>query len=177
MFLLLWRLMEHQKEQNNYLDLNKLLAGEYTNLDFERFLNIDYSDTDASLCGPVIFKGSVVDKSGYIELNANIQVDYRSNCARCLKPIDSKYSLDISYPIALDLQDEDNEDYIIPIGGFVDIEDLVYQNIVMNFPVKHLCSSHCKGLCPICGQNLNDGTCDCKKDIDPRLAGLADFFK
>ena len=38
----------------------------------------------------------------------------------------------------------------------------MHEQFVLTLPMKPLCSDDCKGLCPVCGTNLNRGTCDCK---------------
>ena len=52
------------------------------------------------------------------------------------------------------------------------VEDFVREDIFLALPTKFLCREDCKGLCPQCGKNLNDGSCSCKKPVDPRLAVL-----
>ena len=55
----------------------------------------------------------------------------------------------------------------------LEIEDLLRDDIFLEFPAKLLCKKDCKGLCQRCGKNLNDGECGCDKDEpDPRLAVL-----
>jgi uncharacterized protein len=57
------------------------------------------------------------------------------------------------------------------------IDEIIVDNIILSLPIKTLCSETCKGLCPICGQNLNEGDCDCEiENIDPRLQKLKDFY-
>jgi uncharacterized protein len=54
----------------------------------------------------------------------------------------------------------------------------VREEIILSIPMKAVCSETCKGLCPECGQNLNEGQCDCVVErIDPRLAPLLDLLK
>ena len=44
--------------------------------------------------------------------------------------------------------------------------------------MKVLCSEDCKGICNVCGQNLNEGTCDCEDTgLDPRMSVIRDVFK
>ena len=63
-------------------------------------------------------------------------------------------------------------------GQKVDLTSLMQETIVTELPLRLLCKEDCKGLCPKCGTDLNLGSCSCEhKEIDPRLAGLADFFK
>ena len=55
----------------------------------------------------------------------------------------------------------------------IDLGQLMREQFYLALPMKPLCRDDCKGLCPVCGTNLNQGTCDCKRDWeDPRLAAL-----
>ncbi|MBO4749763.1 MAG: DUF177 domain-containing protein, partial [Lachnospiraceae bacterium] len=57
-------------------------------------------------------------------------------------------------------------------------ETLLYNELMENWPAKILCKEDCKGLCPVCGKNLNEGECGCDRFVpDPRLAGIQDLFK
>ena len=62
-------------------------------------------------------------------------------------------------------------------GRVLDIMPQVEESIFSLLPTKVLCREDCKGLCPSCGKDLNEGECDCSKDnnIDPRLSALSDF--
>ena len=58
-------------------------------------------------------------------------------------------------------------------GDCIHLDDFIHEQIVLAQPMKHLCSENCKGLCPRCGANLNDGPCDCKGEyVDPRWKAL-----
>jgi uncharacterized protein len=43
---------------------------------------------------------------------------------------------------------------------------------VLNMDSRLICSEDCKGVCPRCGKDLNQGSCSCEKEVDPRLAAL-----
>lgn len=60
-------------------------------------------------------------------------------------------------------------------GGapFLDLASLLWEEFSLALPVKPLCRPDCRGLCPECGKNLNEGACSCSRDSgDPRLAAL-----
>lgn len=57
-----------------------------------------------------------------------------------------------------------------------DLDELLREDILLSLPTKVLCKSDCKGLCPMCGADLNNGPCGCKKPVDPRLAVLQDLL-
>ena len=62
------------------------------------------------------------------------------------------------------------------VEDLIDITELLRDTLLAGQPMKNLCKADCKGLCPVCGANLNDGECDCDKFIvDSRLATLKDL--
>jgi len=75
-----------------------------------------------------------------------------------------------------DEQSEILEECVVSMEGgvpFLDLGALLWEEFSLVLPVKPLCKADCKGLCPSCGKNLNEGACDCSLDVgDPRLAAL-----
>jgi uncharacterized protein len=62
------------------------------------------------------------------------------------------------------------------VDDLIDITELVRDILIASQPIQSLCKADCKGLCPVCGQNLNNGECNCNRlSVDPRLAPLMDF--
>jgi uncharacterized protein len=60
----------------------------------------------------------------------------------------------------------------------IDLSAVLSEQVVIDVPMKPVCSEECKGLCPNCGADLNEGECNCKEDkTDPRLAPLAEIKK
>lgn len=119
-----------------------------------------------------------VDKakvSGYAEIT---QLMY---CDRCLKEVPVKMVLDFSRTVASpDVDDSevlDESDLGVMNGYQIDIEVLVYNELLMNQPEKVLCKPDCKGICKKCGKDLNEGECGCDTFVpDPRMAVLQDIF-
>ena len=69
----------------------------------------------------------------------------------------------------------DETNYII--GYNLDVDTLIYDEILMDFPMRLLCHDDCKGLCKNCGTNLNVETCDCDNfNYDPRMSAIRDIF-
>ena len=63
-------------------------------------------------------------------------------------------------------------------GYYLDVDKMLYNEILIGWPMKVLCSEDCKGICNVCGQNLNKGTCDCEDtSLDPRMSVVRDLFK
>ena len=59
----------------------------------------------------------------------------------------------------------------------MDTDRLVYDEILIGFPMKVLCREDCRGICAVCGANLNEGECGCDRTVpDPRMAVIRDIF-
>jgi uncharacterized protein len=99
-------------------------------------------------------------------------------CGRCLEPVSAELVVDVcelfAYPDSVtdETTDEDEVDRIL--DDLIDMEPVVRDAIVLGLPVTPLCRPDCAGLCPDCGQKLDDLRADhAHGRIDPRWAGLA----
>jgi uncharacterized protein len=98
-------------------------------------------------------------------------------CVRCLTLVDVPIEIPFeelfvlsSNPLA---SNPDNKDYVIDEGGIIDLTPIMREEGIVAVPIQVLCQAECKGLCQRCGQNLNEGPCDCDPDdTDPRMASL-----
>jgi len=111
-------------------------------------------------------------------------------CARCLEPAETTVSGELRYLFSL-RPDElvnkehdgspDGDEDVILLDSWEDEIDLspqIWEVMITSLPMKTLCNPDCKGLCPICGTNLNKSTCSCKIDTgDPRLEKLRSFIE
>ena len=102
-------------------------------------------------------------------------------CDRCLEavsveiPISFKRKLDMKLTDEERVNDLDENAYLT--GMDLDVDQLVYFEVLMNWPLKVLCKEDCKGICSQCGKNLNEGLCDCVEEPkDPRMAAISDIF-
>ena len=112
-----------------------------------------------------------------IDVNAVIEAE----CARCLKPVSLEISGKLMYLYCSQDPQTINDDEFMPVdvdyfGRVLDIMPQIEESIYTLIPTKILCREDCKGLCPNCGADLNEGECSCKnEDIDPRLEALRNF--
>lgn len=103
-------------------------------------------------------------------------------CDRCLTDVWVDIALDFQKKtsVALESANETEElDEANYIDGYsFDVEQLIYNELLVGWPTKILCSEDCKGICNVCGQNLNEGTCGCEDTgLDPRMSVIRDVFK
>ncbi len=171
------------------LDLRPLLAGDrLLTFDYELPLDIDSDDAGSFLYGtgfpsPMKVKGEITNTAGYMRMTLTLSVEYTAECARCLAPISGEFSLDLEKTVApkdilSDVEEDKLDDYAIIEDGFLDMDEQLREQLEMEFPAKLLCKEDCLGLCSRCGQNLNEGKCDCDaRDFDPRLAPLKELLE
>ncbi len=103
-------------------------------------------------------------------------------CDRCLMEVETPLKLTFHKEVDMKqtaegrIEDLDETDFII--GYNLDVDKLVYSEILVNWPMKTLCREDCKGICRKCGTNLNHGSCSCDTvELDPRMAVIAEIFK
>lgn len=109
-----------------------------------------------------------------IILDAETRIAANLICDRCTSEfqsiITSKYRM--IYLFMLNAENSENEKidvvYLHPETDRIDLSEDIRDYALLALPMKKLCSEDCKGLCPKCGKNLNDGLCNCKDEkIDP----------
>ena len=90
-------------------------------------------------------------------------------------PLEIERKLDMKLTDEDRVNDLDESSYLT--GMDLDVDQLVYLEVLMSWPLKVLCREDCKGICSQCGKNLNDGPCGCVEEPkDPRMAAISDIF-
>lgn len=109
----------------------------------------------------------------------NMNLTIECPCSRCVEPVKIELSPVINLVLSPGdkLKDEDEDlDHELYQGDVIDLGNYLREQIAVSLPVKVVCSEECKGLCNVCGTNLNIDNCSCdKKRIDPRFAVLKDL--
>lgn len=157
------------------LDLKKVFSEEDHPCLFD--YSMDMSSADINGCypfvSPVSVKGTVKNHDGFARLNANVVFDFSIPCDRCTQQISKCFHYTFAHDLVLSLENEDDDSYIQIENYKLDLDELMRADILLELPTKFLCKEDCKGLCPVCGKNLNEGSCDCNlHQIDPRLEVL-----
>ena len=114
-------------------------------------------------------------------VTAKTSFEFELNCDRCLKPVKHTVKIDtqqeVISPDYTEEIDEDSESDSFMEGYQLKVDDLIYSDIVLNWPMKILCREDCKGICRICGKDLNTGECGCDTFVpSPGLAGIKEIF-
>ena len=157
------------------LDVRKIINAPGERIAFQ--FDLDLSDVDFGgrrpVQNPVVVAGDVRNVAGMLLLTFEASTVLKSVCDRCLKPFDQPKTVRYETMLAEELEDEDSDDILLLEDGAVDLGELARTVFILEMDTKTLCSEDCKGICPGCGVDLNQGTCTCKKEVDPRLAVLA----
>ncbi len=100
-------------------------------------------------------------------------------CDRCLEQVERAFSVVIEKEIPLEKDspeaDTDEVDYMT--GTSLDVDQLIFGEILVSWPMKVLCREDCRGICKRCGASLNLRECQCQKaEPDPRMAAIQDIF-
>jgi len=129
--------------------------------------HIDFRGNEISIKDPIKIDLDVLKTDASFVLTGELEVSLILQCSRCLK----EYAHQIEVEISDELLIEDIEDL-----KNVDVFPILVSDIILEIPIKPLHDENCKGLCSICGQDLNEGECDCEEEIvDPRLAKLKEY--
>jgi uncharacterized protein len=122
--------------------------------------------------------GSVENHASAVAISAHAAVVYSTRCDRCLKEITERFTVSFSNMLATEVVGDTDDDIIVCEDETLDIDELVITNIILNLSMKHLCSPDCKGLCPKCGKNLNEGDCGCGSDyVNPAFSQLKNMIQ
>lgn len=123
---------------------------------------------------PVQLTGQVENTAGMVTIRYTAATVLESPCDRCLAPVRLPVEYTFTHPLVLQAQQDDLASDLIEVPGAVlELDELATADIILELPSKILCKPDCKGLCPVCGKNLNTESCDCQTaEPDPRLAAL-----
>ena len=132
------------------IDINKIpLEG----LTLEEEVNpsgLDLETDIVKLLEPIKIRAGVSKITNAVTVNLSLSGSMHLNCSRCLREFNValKKILRLNYHV----------DRTEPI---IDLDQDIREEIILDYPIKPLCNSDCKGLCPKCGKNLNEGGCSC----------------
>lgn len=96
-----------------------------------------------------------------------------TECVRCLTDFQLPLEIDFTELYAFSKKSTTESELTLPEDAHINLRPLIREYMLLDIPIKPLCSPDCKGLCPICGENLNEHQCDHGPDtFDPRLSVL-----
>lgn len=157
------------------LKLKKIFLDEKESLRLETAM--DFSDLEfhgvKPFVQPIEVQIYVHNRAGIVLLEIGVRFEYQYLCDRCSAVSKRAFDRHYEHILVLELSPESGDDYIEASEYSIELDKIVRDDILLDLPSKFLCKEDCKGLCSVCGQNLNEGACDCSaKESDPRWAAL-----
>jgi uncharacterized protein len=146
--------------------------------------------------GPVHVQAKLSKVERRVLVDAHARAELTVPCGRCLAPVPVDVPVDFELTLVPsdEYADESHADHDRgrgPIGGsfasddaeeevytgkVIDLDPILREQVLLALPSYPVCREDCKGLCPVCGTNLNERECGCeRKPRDPRWAGLEKF--
>lgn len=167
------------------INLSELLTREDSELKKQVPLEMTYcgskpGEFPISKAAPVSF---VLTNTGdkKVCISGSVDLTVIVPCDRCLTDVPLDFSLSFEREVDFGIEEEERvkqlEETNYLTGYDLDVDQLVRNELLVNWPMKVLCSEDCRGICIRCGTNLNNGACDCDNtELDPRMAVIRDVF-
>ena len=117
-------------------------------------------------------------------IDGSLETTVAANCCRCLEVTHLPVKINFRYTFVPEKNRSRHEDELsaedLEYGYYeddvIDLDNLIFEQVILQIPIKVLCADACKGLCPHCGINLNTADCGCHvEQTDERLAVLKKF--
>jgi uncharacterized protein len=133
-----------------------------------------FDDVEVELGEPVLVSGRVSRAGlGRFYWKGRIATTVDTACRRCLTPTRVQVARAVEVVFTEDQDTEGASEYVVPEGAWViDLRDAVREELILAAEQYTLCREDCKGLCPTCGADLNENSCDCRPPPDPRWVAL-----
>ncbi|MBE5909533.1 YceD family protein [Pseudobutyrivibrio sp.] len=164
------------KDITSLPDQNKKFAGTCDIHDFS-YLGSDFSINHVEPFEVVL---SMIG-TGKLHIVFNTNTSIVGACDRCLTEVTFEVPINVDETVEVSegqvVADDDLGPYSFVDGEEIDVDELILNEILVNFPAKILCQDDCKGICPVCGKNRNLNDCGCDDTVlDPRMAQFLDVF-
>lgn len=157
------------------INLRKVLTGVENPISFQ--YTADFSDYDLFGAKPFTsglhVDGTITNRSGYMSLNLDLSAQLEFFCASCGIPLVLPFEVSTEHVLAKEPSDENT---IQIYGDEIDVSPIVLEDVNLNMEMRPLCRKDCKGLCLLCGTNLNDAECSCEKLGNTAFESLKEKF-
>lgn len=134
----------------------------------EQWQTLTLGSEEIAVQGPVTFQGVMTQYPDHVLVEGSIQATLQLVCGRCLSSYSYPEEMDISEEYALKTDDEHPDRYLYE-GYTINLAPMVEDNILSRLPIARLCRQDCSGLCPVCGQKLNEQDCACHSQQEETL--------
>jgi len=145
----------------------------------ETFPPQEFGGREIAFLAPVTVAFTYSFDGEAFNLRGRIGAVLSSQCARCSEPFAEPLEIPFAERFVKGAADPDDDSYAFE-GESMDIRPMVMDNLFLNMPIRSVCREDCKGLCPVCGCNLNTAQCSCAPEVpveEPSpLAALGSLF-
>ena len=165
----------------------KIIVSEIPEEGIELDLKDDIKSDVVSIVSPVKSVMRLVKIEDEVMVKGALTADVELQCSRCLNHFPTRISsqVDVVYhPVKEIVKSEQHElksaelDTVFYSNDLIETDDLLREQLILNLPMKPLCSQDCKGFCPKCGADLNIAGCGCEtKETDSRFEVLKQLKK
>jgi uncharacterized protein len=166
----------------NVAQLLKAPVGTSLRVDLDPSDRLELGEERVALAGDVSGSARLHRTNQGILADGTVTAPVRLQCDRCLEPFTTTVTfplleqfyptIDVNTGVALPAI-EDEMVFPIDQNHLLDLREAIRQNLLLALPMQSVCREDCAGLCPQCGQNLNEGSCDCVPEVvDDRFEAL-----
>ena len=113
-----------------------------------------------SLKTPIVINGKIENRAGIVTMTYSCKFTLDHICDRCLKEFNREYVYNFEHTL-IQATNTDSDEYIVCPDNTLDLSELAISDLLLQLPTKILCREDCRGLCYVCGQDLNEGECNC----------------
>ena len=144
--------------------------------------DLKLESSDIQVLGKIEVRLRAEKHAREVRVRGSFAAELELPCARCLEPVriplnaefDQFYQSHKDHRLVgeIELQEKDTE-IAFYFGDFIEVGDIIREQILLGLPMKPMCREDCKGLCPYCGKNRNLDDCNCHAlFVNPRFAQL-----
>ena len=113
-----------------------------------------------SLKTPIVLNGKIENRAGIVTMTYSCKFTLYHICDRCLKEFNREYVYNFEHTL-IQATNTDSDEYIVCPDNTLDLSELAISDLLLQLPTKILCREDCRGLCYVCGQDLNEGEGNC----------------
>ena len=162
------------------LDLKRLFRGD--GVEESAVSQLDFSGVELGgakpFCAPVKVQVQMKGFAGAVDFRAQVHYTLSMPCDRCAETVVRDYEKRFVHTIVRETQNEEDEELILAPDERLDLDRLILEDVLLDLPGQFLCREDCKGLCPRCGKNWNEGLCGCGAPVvDARLGALGQLLE
>lgn len=122
---------------------------------------VSYNERTIALTAPLRVAGTFAFDGKGFQIDAKASTVLEERCARCGEPFKSAYAFPVKERFTKSGA-QTEEDVYSYLGDKLDLTQAVMDNFYLHLPLADVCRADCRGLCPVCGVNLNRETCTCQ---------------